>query len=100
MAHAVLALRFAICEALAEAGATVILTDLNAERAETSAQYNASKAAVHQLTNSLTAEWPDRGVRVNAVAPTYIEIVMNKYVYEDVELMKHWIGGAPQARME
>ena len=35
--------------------------------------YNASKAAVHHLTRSLAAEWGQRGVRVNAVAPTYIE---------------------------
>ena len=62
-------------------------------------QYNASKAAVHQLTKSLAAEWADRGVRVNAVAPTYIETVMNQYVYNDEELMKHWIGGTPQGRM-
>jgi len=34
--------------------------------------YNASKAAVHHLTKSLAAEWGARGVRVNAVAPTYI----------------------------
>ena len=34
--------------------------------------YNASKAAVHHLTKSLAAEWGARGVRINAVAPTYI----------------------------
>lgn len=68
-------------------------------RPQEQAQYNASKAAVHQLTRSLAAEWAPRGVRVNAVAPTYIATEMNNYVYDDPELMRHWIGGTPQARM-
>ena len=35
--------------------------------------YGAAKAGVHHLTKSLAAEWAARGVRGNAVAPTYIE---------------------------
>src|ERR1700687_2715573 len=42
--------------------------------------YNASKAAVHHLTKSLAAEWGARGVRVNAVAPTYIATPLNAFV--------------------
>ena len=44
--------------------------------------YNASKAAVHHLTRSLAAEWGTRGVRVNAVAPTYIETPLTRFGME------------------
>ncbi len=63
------------------------------------ANYNASKAGVHHLTRSLAAEWGGRGVRVNAVAPTYIETELTRYVNDDPEMRRHWIGGTPMARM-
>ncbi len=68
-------------------------------RPQEQAQYNASKAGVHHLTRSLAVEWATRKVRVNAVAPTYIETELTKYVYDDPNLMKHWIGGTPMGRM-
>jgi NAD(P)-dependent dehydrogenase (short-subunit alcohol dehydrogenase family) len=61
--------------------------------------YNASKAAVHHLTKSLAAEWASRGVRVNAVAPTYIDTPLNRFGVENAEMYKHWIGGTPMGRM-
>ena len=60
--------------------------------------YNASKAAVHHLTASLAAEWASRGVRVNAVAPTYIETEMTKNVV-DKSMMDIWIRDTPMGRM-
>ncbi len=63
------------------------------------AQYNASKAAVHHLTRSLAAEWAPRNVRVNAVAPTYIETDLTRQVAMDPKIREHWIGGTPMGRM-
>ncbi|WP_411034037.1 SDR family NAD(P)-dependent oxidoreductase [Shinella sp. BYT-45] len=68
-------------------------------RPQEQANYNASKAAVHHLTRSLAAEWGARGVRVNAVAPTYIDTEMNRYVYENEEMYRHWVGGTPMNRL-
>jgi NAD(P)-dependent dehydrogenase (short-subunit alcohol dehydrogenase family) len=63
------------------------------------ANYNASKAGVHHLTRSLAAEWATRNVRVNAVAPTYIETDLTREVAKDPEISKHWIEGTPMERM-
>src|SRR4030088_2799433 len=61
--------------------------------------YNASKAAVHHLTKSLAAEWGARGVRVNAVAPTYVETPLNAFVKSNPLMFDAWIGGTPMARL-
>ncbi|SDB04340.1 SDR family NAD(P)-dependent oxidoreductase [Bauldia litoralis] len=68
-------------------------------RPQQQSYYNASKAAVHHLTRSLATEWADRGVRVNAVAPTYIDTPLVWAVEGVEEMMKDWLRDTPMGRL-
>jgi NAD(P)-dependent dehydrogenase (short-subunit alcohol dehydrogenase family) len=58
--------------------------------------YNASKAAVHHLTKSLAVEWAPHGIRVNAVAPGYVQTDMAPV--DRPEFQRYWIEDTPQQR--
>jgi NAD(P)-dependent dehydrogenase (short-subunit alcohol dehydrogenase family) len=51
------------------------------------AAYCASKGGVTQFTKVLAGEWGKHGVRVNCVAPTFLDTPMTKPMFEDREFL-------------
>jgi len=60
--------------------------------------YNASKAAVIQMTKSLAAEWARYGIRVNAISPGYMDTALNRVPALDAQ-KKIWVENTPQKRL-
>jgi len=61
--------------------------------------YNASKAAVIQLTKSMAVEWAQKNVRVNSISPGYIgtDLVLNAPHLQP--LIEQWNAVSPVRRM-
>jgi NAD(P)-dependent dehydrogenase (short-subunit alcohol dehydrogenase family) len=61
--------------------------------------YNSSKAAVHMMTKSLASELAAENIRVNAVAPGYIETDLSRGGIENPEMFPVWQRMTPMGRV-
>lgn len=61
--------------------------------------YCATKHAIEGLTKALAVELAPRGIRVNAVAPTYIVTPMTKPFFEDQEFLEDSLRRIPLGRL-
>ncbi|WP_432284905.1 SDR family oxidoreductase [Aminobacter sp. BA135] len=87
---------------MAERGSGVIVNissmcgDVVTRQASVVTAYNASKAGVTMVTKTLACEWARSGVRVNAVAPGFIQSEMtNQY---PIEVVRAWSDRTPMGR--
>ncbi|GLS17274.1 oxidoreductase [Labrys miyagiensis] len=75
------------------------MSGLISNKPQRQAQYNAAKAGVHHLTKSLAGEWAERGVRVNCVAPTYVDTPMSRGGFTNPAMMPVWMEMTPMKRV-
>jgi NAD(P)-dependent dehydrogenase (short-subunit alcohol dehydrogenase family) len=64
--------------------------------------YNASKGGVIMLTKSLASEWVEHNIRVNTIAPTYLETEMISELVrigKDKAMVDKWVEMTPMKRM-
>ncbi len=60
--------------------------------------YAASKGGVVAMTRALAVEWADYGIRVNSVAPTFIETPMNAPIMQDARMRDDVLSSIPLGR--
>lgn len=62
------------------------------------AHYSASKGGINAMTKGIAQEWANRGIRVNAIAPSYFATDINKDAMADKDITKLIMSKTPLAR--
>ena len=61
--------------------------------------YVAAKAGVIAMTQQMSIEWGEFGIRVNAIAPGFIDAGMSTPFFEDAQVREKRAGGVPLGRL-
>jgi len=61
--------------------------------------YQATKGAVVNMTRALAVEWASRGIRVNAIAPTWVRTPLTRGITEKPELVRRIEQMTPMGRL-
>lgn len=81
-------------------GVIVNMASVAAVRARvTRASYNSSKAAVKHLTTCMAVELGPDNIRVNSIAPGFIDTEMTRWVQEDPIALDKALGSVPLRRL-
>src|SRR5690606_35788318 len=61
--------------------------------------YASAKAAVHHATKCLAIEWGSLGIRVNAIAPGYIDTRMSAWMHDDPAIREQYLSKTAVGRL-
>ncbi len=92
-----------LCHALLRAGDDPAVVNISSvaglTHLRTGAPYAMSKAAMIQLTRNLACEWADDGIRVNCLAPWYIETPLTEPLLQNREFLNDILARTPMQRI-